>query len=353
MMITPKDDEIRFFNYKHRGGIAMKKTYLLTIVFALIVLIVPAVAFSGAIKLHVGHIAPPVDGLNNGAHHFKNVVEMMSGGRIKASVHPAGQLGGEIAMAEAVQTGTLEMGFIGDAPLANMIPQMALCGLPFFYPDKAALERVWSGSVGEKIASLFPQKGLVLLTWTSTGFRDFGNSKHPIHTPADIGSLKMRTLESPLFIDSYKALGVNPVPTPWPEVFSSLQQGVVDGIDLPYRAMWTSKVYEALKHVTLCGWTYTGSFAVINKKFYDSLPRDLREIVKDAAYEAGRVTLGTNFQDEYTALKGLKEKGITVTNLTREERAAFVDKMKPVHEKWKMIIGADLYNEAKKAAEKR
>jgi TRAP-type C4-dicarboxylate transport system substrate-binding protein len=161
----------------------------------------------------------------------------------------------------------------------------------------------------------------------------------------------MRTQESPLYLDAYKALGVNPIPIPWPEVFSSLQQGVIDGLDLPYLGIWMSKTYEALKYVTLSGWAYSGIFIIINKKTYDSLPPDLREIVKDAAYESGRVSLGINLQDELAALIGLKEKGVAVARLTPEEKKVFQKELSPVYDAWKKKIGEDLFNQALKAAQ--
>ena len=329
----------------------MRKSHWFMVLGLVIVTLIPALSYSQTFKIRFGHVAPPIHGQHKGALHFKNLVEMASGGRIQVSVHPAGQLGGEAALAEAIQTGTLEMGSIGDPTLTNLIPQLALFGLPFFYPDKAAVERVWSGEVGRKVAKLFPPKGLVMLSWTGNGFRDFGNSKRPIRTPADLRALKMRTQESPLYLDSYKALGVNPIPIPWPEVFSSLQQGVIDGLDLPYLGMWMAKTYEALKYVTLSGWAYSGIFIIINKKTYDSLPPDLQEIVKDAAYESGRVTLGINLQDELAALIGLKEKGVAVSSLSPEEKKAFQKELTPVYEAWKKKIGEDLFNQALKVAQ--
>jgi tripartite ATP-independent transporter DctP family solute receptor len=278
---------------------------------------------------------------------------MNSNGRIEVSVHPAGQLGGEMALVEQVQLGTLEMGSVGDPTLTNLIPQLALFSLPFFYPDKEAVERVWSGAVGRNVAKYFPPKGMVMLAWSGNSFRDFGNSKLAIHKPAELASLKMRTQESPVFIEAYKALGVNAVPIPWPEVFSSLQQGVVDGIDLPYNGMWMAKTYEALKYVTISGWVYSGIIFTMNKKFYDSLPADLKDVVVQAAYEAGRVSLGINYQDDLVALTGLKSKGLQINSLTPEEREAFKKLVMPVHDNWKKKIGEDLYNAAAKIIQEK
>jgi TRAP-type C4-dicarboxylate transport system substrate-binding protein len=140
---------------------------------------------------------------------------------------------------------------------------------------------------------------------------------------------------------------VNPIPLPWPEVFSSLQQGVVDGLDLPYNGMWMAKTYEALKYVTIAGWVYSGIFFTMNKKFFESLPGDLQRVVKEAAYEAAQVSLGINYQDDLTALEGLKSKGLIINTLTPAERAVFKKRLMPVYDKWKKKIGEDLYNEAR------
>jgi TRAP-type transport system periplasmic protein len=326
----------------------MKKILFSALCMFVVAWAAPELAFCQKTKIRFGHVAPPIHGQHKGALHFKELVELNSNGRIEVSVHPAGQLGGEMALVEQIQSGTLEMGSIGDPTLTNLIPQVALFTLPFFYPNKEAVEKIWSGEVGRKVAKSFPAKGMLFLSWSGNGFRDFGNSKIAIHKPSDLASLKIRTQESPVFIESYKALGVNAAPIPWPEVFSSLQQGVVDGLDLPYNGMWMAKTYEALKYITLCGWTYSGIIFTINKKFYESLPPDLQAVVKEAAYEAGRVSLAINYQDDLTALSGLKSKGLSINTLTPEEREPFRKLVAPVHENWKKKIDEDIYNEAAK-----
>jgi TRAP-type C4-dicarboxylate transport system substrate-binding protein len=130
-----------------------------------------------------------------------------------------------------------------------------------------------------------------------------------------------------------------------------LQQGVVDGLDLPYNGMWMAKTYEALKYVTLSEWVYSGILFTVNKKFFDSLPNDLQRCVREAAHEGARVSLGINYQDDLKALEGLKSKGLIVNSLTPEEKAVFKEQLKPVYDKWKKRIGEDLFNEALMAAQ--
>jgi tripartite ATP-independent transporter DctP family solute receptor len=277
---------------------------------------------------------------------FKNYVEANSKGALEVSVHPLGQLGSEITMAEAIQTGSLEMGSLTVSGISNFIPQTGLMALPFFYTDKEKVERVWSGSVGAKIFSMFPNKGMYALSWGSNGYHDFANSKIPISSPADLRSIKVRSTESPIWVDGYKALGVNPVTLPWPEVFTALKQGVIDGIDLPYNSIFLAKTYEALKYITVSGWIYSGLFIVINKDFFDRLSPELKQVVKDGAYLCGRVNLSQVGLDEINALEQLQSKGIVVSVLNDSEKAQFRKLMAPVYEKYRKIIGENLFDEA-------
>ena len=319
---------------------------------AAFVLLLASAASAAEITFKFAHIAPVVHADQRAALHFKAYVESKSQGRVEVSVHPAGQLGGERAMIEGVQMGTIEMGFFTAAVMTNFIPQIAVTNLPFIFPDQQTAYRVLDSEIGDKILSYFPEKGMIPLGWGENGFRDFSNSKLPIHKPEDMKALKMRSIESPLFLDSYKALGVDAVAIAWPETFTALQQKVVDGADLPYNTMALAKWLEVQQYVTLSGWVYEPMPIVANADWFNGMPADIQQIIRDGAYELQLVNRAMNAQDRLVTDAEAKAKGVEVVSLTAEERQAFREKVTPVYEAWKEKIGAELVDAVIKATQK-
>jgi tripartite ATP-independent transporter DctP family solute receptor len=332
----------------------MKRSVFLALVVAVLFITwVPWV--SGAdpeFKIRFGHVAPPPHPQNKAALFFKAFVEKKSEGRIQVSVHPLGQLGGEIGQTEAVGLGTQEMASITSEALVNFVPQMGLFALPFFYQNFQEIERVWSSDVGYEIMKSFTKRGMYCLGWSTNGFRDWANSKRLIHSPEDMAGMKLRCTEAPVYIDAYKALGVNPITMPWPEVFSATQQGVIDGLDLPVIALEMIKFYETTKYLTISnGWPNSGIMTIVNKAFFDRLPPDLQRIVRDGAYESARINLAYTMEGTLSAIDKWKEKGGLVHVITQKELAPFREKMTPLHENWRKTIGPELYDRAVKIIE--
>ncbi|PID56127.1 C4-dicarboxylate ABC transporter substrate-binding protein [candidate division KSB3 bacterium] len=301
-----------------------------------------AVSAQEKITFKFAHIAPIVHADHRAAMHFKAYVESRSNGRVEVSVHPAGQLGGERAMIEGVQMGMIEMGFFTAAVFTNFIPQIAVTNLPFIFPDQKTAYRVLDSDIGDRIFSHFPEKGFTALAWGENGFRDFSNSKRAIHAPGDMVDLKMRSIESPLFLNSYDALGVNAVAIPWPDTFTALQQKVVDGADLPYNSMALAKWLEVQQYVTLSGWIYEPMPVVANTDWFQSLPEDIQQIIRDGAYELQLTNRALNAEDRLKTDADAKARGIEVVTLTPGERQAFREKMIPVYDAWKEKIGGEL-----------
>ena len=329
----------------------MKKRFVVTglMLMVLGLFVFPASGADATYKIRFGHVAPPPHPQHKAALFFKDYVERKSGGRIQVSVHPLGQLGGEIAQTEAVTIGTQEMASITSEAMVNFVPEMGLFSLPFFYENFEELDRVWSGEVGFEIRGKFAETGMYCLAWSSNGFRDWANSKRLIHSPADMKGMKLRCTEAPVYIDSYKALGVDPITMPWPEVFSATQQKVIDGLDLPVIALEMIKFYETTKYLTISnGWPNSGIMTIINKAFFDRLPKDLKEVVREGAYESARINLAQIMEGTLTAIEKWKKHGGEVYSITEQELGPFRAKMKPVYKKWKKIIGENLYDRAEK-----
>jgi tripartite ATP-independent transporter DctP family solute receptor len=296
------------------------------------------------IKIRLGHVAPPITVQHYNAEFFKKYVEAHSNGRIQVSLYPTGQLGGERVMAESVQTGTLEMALLTNNVMMNFVTESALYNMPFLFPDKASIQRVFRSNVGRTIKKAYEKKGFKLLEYNLNGYRVFGNNRKVIHTPEDMKPLKMRSIESPVLIDAYRALGIKAIPLPFPEIYSALQQGVIDGMDLHLTGIWLAKV--PVKYISLSRWILEPIVTIMSKRFFDNLPADLQQIVREGAFEGKMVHMGTLATKHYEAIEALRKKGVTVTQLTAQERKAFSDLTDPVYNKWRKKIGEDLFTEA-------
>jgi len=326
----------------------MKRLLIFLSLFAFV--IAGAVAFTPAaqakkIVIKFGHVAPPFHGQHQGTLAFAKYVAEKTNGKIDIKVFPMGQLGGERSMAEQVQAGTLQMAAITTAVMSNFVPQAAMIDLPFIFPDRKTAYKVLDDvEFMKKFFPYFTPKGFIAIGWTENEFRDMTNSKRPIHKPADLKGLKIRVMESPVYLDTFKQLGVQPVPMPFPEVYNALQQGVIDGQDNPLLTSVLMKFTEVNKYVTITHHILTECPIVVNPDFWKTLSKKEKKIFRDAAY----VCIKTNRKVNASLYKNkiwkiVKAKHIKVTKLTPAERAAFKKAMTPVYKKYEKIVGPELF----------
>ncbi len=305
-----------------------------------------SVAQAKKIVVKFGHVAPPFHGQHQGCLAFAKYVAEKTKGKIDIKVFPMGQLGGERSMAEQVQAGTLQMAAITTAVLSNFVPQAALIDLPFIFPDRKTAYKVLDDKeFQKKFFSYFPKKGFIAIGWTENEFRDMTNSKRPIHKPSDLKGLKIRVMESPVYLDTFKQLGVQPVPMPFPEVYNALQQGVIDGQDNPLLTSVLMKFTEVNKYVTLTHHILTECVIIVNPDFWNTLSASEKKIFREAADICIKVNRKVN-ADLYKnkIWKVVEKKHIKVVKLTPAEREAFKKAMTPVYAKYKKIVGPDLFN---------
>lgn len=302
--------------------------------------------------IKLGHVAPPFHGQHQGLLHFAEVVGAETQGAYTVEVFPMGQLGGERSMAEQVQMGTLQMAAITTAVLSNFVPQAAALDLPFLWPDrKTAYAVLDDPGFQEKFFGYFPAKGFVAIGYAENEFRHLTNSKRPVRTPADVNGLKLRLMEAPIFLDSFKELGATPVPMPFPEVYSALQQGVIDGQDNPLLTSVLMKFTEVNKYATRTNHTLTETIIVVNEAFWNSLPPEVQRALRNAARECIQRNRAVNagLQEKLPKL-GIsieaycKQNGIEVIDLSPAERAAFRAAMRPVYDKYRPQIGEEFFD---------
>ena len=265
-----------------------------------------------------------------GMEKFKEIVEKNSGGKIKVNLFPGGTLGSDQANVSAIQGGTLEMASMNSGIFASQVKDFAVFDFPFMFASGKEADTVVDGAFGKKMHAKLEEKGLIGLAYYELGFRNLTNGKRAINKVSDVEGLKLRVIPNPINVDWVKALGANPTPLPWPEVYAALEQGAVDGQENPVATINGAKLYEVQKHLALTGHQYNPQSVVISKKFWDTLNAAEKKIVSDAATESAKFQRATARTLEASLLENLKKNGMQVTTLPAPEMAILRDKMKPV-----------------------
>jgi tripartite ATP-independent transporter DctP family solute receptor len=288
-----------------------------------------------------------------GAKKFADLVEQKSGGKIKVRVFPSGQLGGDLQNVSALQGGTLDLMVLNAGLLVGVVKDFAVVDLPFLFNTPEEADAVVDGAVGKKLFDTLPEKGLVGLGYFELGFRNVTNSKHPIAKVEDFAGIKLRVLQSPLFIELFNTLGANTVAMPFPEVYTALEQKVIDGQENPFTVIYDSKFQEVQKYVSVTRHIYNAQSVLIGKKTWDKLSAEEQKIIQEALDEAKVYQRQVSRQKAGEALEGLKKAGMQVTEVTPAEMDRIREKTKPVVEKFAKDAGEGLYKEVLAAIAKK
>jgi len=325
--------------------LAMVKKLLIFSMILIVVCLFLQINASAKTIVKYGHVGPPVHPQHHGALAFAKYVTEKTKGEIEVQVFPLGQLGGERSMTEQVQAGTLHMTAVTSGVLANFVPEVGIIELPFIYPSrKVAYNVLDDKEVQQRLAKFCDPKGFVFIGYTENEFRDLTNSKRPIKKPEDLNGLKIRVIESPMFIDTFKALGANPTPLPFPEIYNALQQKVIDGQDNPLLTSVMMKFTEVNKFATVTNHILTECPVVVNKKFWNSLTPEQQKIFREAADVQIKVNREGNAKGSADAITKAKAQKVDVYVLTQQDREAFKKAVKPVYDKYKGVLGAEWYN---------
>lgn len=287
----------------------------------------PAAAQQKPIVIKFAHVDPAdlfVSKKQAMAIAFKHTVEARSGGRITVEVYPSAQLGGEREAVEGVKLGTIEMTSTADGPISGFVSEVLVLGIPYLFSSEPVAWKVMDGPFGAELAEEVRKKtGIRVLAYGETGFRNFTNSTRAVRGPDDMKGLKIRTMENPAHVAMVKAMGANPTPIPWPEVYTSLQTKVVDGQENPVSTIVYAKLNEVQKYLTLDGHLYSPDFIFINDKFFLSLPPDLRNVVKEAAMLGGNVGRSIQQINSLLGLETLRKAGMEIYAPSKAELQAF------------------------------
>jgi tripartite ATP-independent transporter DctP family solute receptor len=279
-----------------------------------------------------------------GARAFKAAVERDSGGRIEVQLFPNRALGDERQMLEGMRFGTVDAGIITNAVIAQLEPAFSVNDLPFLYANEAQAHKALDGAVGQELGAKLASKGIVLLGFMEGGFRNMINNKRPVSTPADVQGVKYRVMQNPVFIDMFTSLGGAAVPMAWGETFTAVQQGTIDGLEIPLAVIEANKYYEVTKFLSLTNHTYSAIGLAISKRTLDKLSPDLRKVVQTAATSAVAAQRKAVEADASKTLAALQGHGMKVNPVT--DVAAFRVSVKPVYDKFRQGENAALLDKA-------
>jgi tripartite ATP-independent transporter DctP family solute receptor len=287
-----------------------------------------------------------------GAKKFGELLEQKSGGKMKAKAFGGGSLGGDAQVISSLQGGVVEMTLVSPGLLTGLIKEFSVFDLPFMFTSYREVDAVMDGPVGTRLLDMLKEKGLIGLGYWDHGFRNITSAKRPINKMEDISGLKVRVIQIPIFIDTFSALGANPVPLPFPELYTALETGTVDGQENPFASIETSKFYEVQKYAATTGHVYNPLVAIFSKKVWDRLSEDERRIVQEAATEAGLYERKVSREANEKSMQTLRAEGMQITELSSEEIDRMRQKVKPVTDKYTQSIGPDLVAEVQAEIQK-
>ena len=302
-----------------------------------------------------------------GAQKFSDLVKERTNGQISIKPYWGSALlkGAQLKSAQLVANGVIDCAMESTINISPVITEANIFSLPFFINNFENLDKMEYGETGKVIFKAMDAKGLVGLAWAENGFRQVTNSKLAIRTPADVKGLRLRVVGSPIFIDTFRQLGADPVNMNWGDAVTAFGQGVVDGQENPVGVLVPVQIWQYHKYATF--WNYLVDPVIIywNKKQWNKFPPDIQKAIKDSAEEAGifekaLCRAGLDGDKSLNVLKNkfnhtmevpepvkfMESKGMTVTFLTDDQRNAFIDATKPLYEKWVPKIGQELYKQA-------
>lgn len=295
----------------------MKRATTVVMVLALLVFGMSSVGQTQAYKLSLGHGAMEGHQTHLGSLRLAKLVKERSNGRLEIQVFPNRQLGEERVMVEGLQLGTVDITVVSTGPLGGFVPMINVVDLPFLFNDAVHAYSVLDGPIGQELLDKFSAIGIVGAAFWENGWRHL-TTKRPVRTPADLKGMKIRTMENKIHIATFKALGASPIPMVWGEVYTSLQQGVIDGQENPITIIYTNALWEVQKYVQLTGHFYGPHLVLISKITLERLPKDLQSLLISAAREVAPYQRAMSAKLEKEQLELLRQKGMEILEVDRE-----------------------------------
>jgi tripartite ATP-independent transporter DctP family solute receptor len=289
--------------------------------------------------LKIGYATSNTSHYGVGSTVFCEEIEKGTSGRYKCQQFPNSALGGEREQIEAVQLGTQDLVNTSTGPLGNFVPEVKIVDIPFLFRDYDHARKVMDGPIGQDLSKKMEAKGLINLAWTENGFRHMTNSKRAINQASDAAGLKMRTMENKVHMDGYKTFGILPTPMPFPELFTALQQGTVDGQENPIPVILSSKFSQVQKHLSLTGHVYSPAALILSPAVWGKLSADDKKVFLEAGKKAAAAQRKKVNDDENTGIAQLEKDGMQVVKQVNGE--SFRKAVAPAYAGYAKEFGAD------------
>jgi len=327
----------------------MKKMAKISLLLLIVLLVISTIAFGADKKFVIkfGHGSTEINARHKAALMFKDIVENQTNGNVKVEIYPNEILGNEREMLESVQLNNLQMTCGGTGLFGGFYPQIGVIELPYIFDNFEQAWKILDGPFGKKLSEPLTDKGIHVLAYWENGFRQVTNSSRPINVPQDLKGIKIRTPEAPVYIGIFKALGANPTPMPFGELYMALRQGTVDGQENPLTNIYASKFYEVQKYCSLTRHMYSPLPLAISEIFWKKLPKEYQDIVQEAANKSRDYHRSLIKTDDENLVKELEKEGMVVN--TPPSLEPFREGVQAVYEEFKPVFG-DLIQELQKAA---
>lgn len=301
-------------------------------------LLAPAIS-QAVTTLKLGHTGAPDHHYQIASQMFADNVKKRTNGEIEIKVYPSDQLGKQKQLVSQAQLGQTDMVLTSDAVISSFVPIFGVLNLPFLFKDIDHVSKTMDGEVGAILAEEASKKGLEVLGYWENGFRHMTNNKHPINTPDDLKGIKLRTPESKLVIDSFKALGASPTPMSFGDIYSALQLGTVDGQENPIAHLLAQKWYEVQKYLSLTGHQHYVEPLLMSQEKFKQLTPEQQQILKEEAQKIAIEIRKLATQDEQKMLDEVK-KYMEVNEVPNKQ--PFMDAVQPVYESVKVQFGPEI-----------
>lgn len=286
---------------------------------------------------------PESHNISKASKYWCDLVEEMSNGEIKANMYYNCELGAGREAIEALQMGNLECTDASVAALAGFTKAFYVLNLPYVFTSRQQAYDLLDGELGEKLCDELKKVSLVGVSFYELGIRHLTNGKREVESPADLKGLKIRTMENPIHIAIWNSMGAQATPLAWAEVFTALQQGAMDGQENPITNIYTNKLYEVQKYITLTGHVYDSTVVLMSKKVFDGLDPKLQEVVIEAGRKATEYQRKLAQEQEQSMLDEIRKGGKNViTELSQEQILEFKKASEPVYEQFAKDIPEEM-----------
>lgn len=292
------------------------------------------------IQLRLGHVNSATDPWQTSAQEFADLVNENSGGAIEVQTYPGAQLGGDRDMVEGMRIGSVDFTLVAGV-LSSVVPAMTMLEIPYMFTSQQALNQGLAGPGGQQLSESLLEKGIRNLAWLDRGPREL-TANREIKTPAQLNGAKIRVPEIPASIDAWQAMGANPTPMAFSEVYGALQQGVIDGQENPYAIIESSNLFEVQRHVMQTDHVYGYVMLAMSERAWKRLTAEQQQLVTDAAEQVRADHNERTAADEQSYRETLRKQGMTFVEV---DKGAFRQAVAPVHRHYAQQYGQQLYDD--------